>query len=553
METASESVPDLVPARMLNEFAYCPRLFFLEWVQARFVDSDDTVQGRYHHRAAEDERGRVPLPDDGELSEARSVLLSSSELGLIARVDILEGRGGVVRPVDIKKGSPPRSPERSWEPERVQLCAQGLLLREAGYRCDEGVLYFADARRRVMVEFDEDLIARTLSLLTGLRAVAAQDLPPPPLIASRKCPRCSLVGICLPDETNALAARSQLPVRRLLPRDLAARPLYVTEQGAKVGVRENRIEIKRGDEVLESLRPIDVSQLCLFGNVQVTTQAMRTFFAREIPVCWFSYGGWFQGIAEGLPSKHVDLRRRQVAFSGQGGLAIARRMVEGKIRNCRTFLRRNLRRDHGGALDSLKELADSARGATSVAALLGLEGAAGRLYFEALPAVLREDLALPGGTFSFEGRNRRPPRDPLNCLLSYAYALLTKDLTAVAFAVGFDPYLGFYHRPRFGRPALALDLAEEFRPLVADSVVVGAVNNGEIRPPHFFVRAGGVSLTQEGRRAMLRAYERRIDTEVRHPTFGYTITYRRVLEVQARLLAAHVLGEVSEYVPFMTR
>ncbi len=553
METASESVPDLVPARMLNEFAYCPRLFFLEWVQARFVDSDDTVQGRYHHRAAEDERGRVPLPDDGELSEARSVLLSSSELGLIARVDILEGEGGVVRPVDIKKGSPPSSPERSWEPERVQLCAQGLLLREAGYRCDEGVLYFADARRRVMVEFDEDLIARTLSLLTGLRAVAAQDLPPPPLIASRKCPRCSLVGICLPDETNALAARSQLPVRRLLPRDLAARPLYVTEQGAKVGVRENRIEIKRGDEVLESLRPIDVSQLCLFGNVQVTTQAMRTFFAREIPVCWFSYGGWFQGIAEGFPSKHVDLRRRQVAFSGQGGLAIARRMVEGKIRNCRTFLRRNLRRDHGAALDSLKELADSARDATSVAALLGLEGAAGRLYFEALPAVLREDLALAGGTFSFEGRNRRPPRDPLNCLLSYAYALLTKDLTAVAFAVGFDPYLGFYHRPRFGRPALALDLAEEFRPLVADSVVVGAVNNGEIRASYFFVRAGGVSLTQEGRRAMLRAYERRIDTQVRHPTFGYTITYRRVLEVQARLLAAHVLGEVPEYVPFMTR
>jgi len=553
MVSSDEIVPQLVPARMLNEFTYCPRLFFLEWVQARFVDSDDTVQGRYHHRAAEDERGRAPLPEDGELSQARSVLLSSDELGLIARVDILEGDGGVVRPIDIKKGTPPDSPERSWEPERVQLCAQGLLLREAGYRCDEGVLYFADARRRVTVGFDEELISRTLALLAELRTVAAQDLPPPPLIASRKCPRCSLVGICLPDETNALAARSELPVRRLLPRDTAARPLYVTEQGARVGFRENRIEIKRGDEVLESLRPIDVSQLCLFGNVQVTTQALRQLFAREIPVCWFSYGGWFQGIAEGLPSKHVDLRRRQVALSGQGGLAIARRMVEGKIRNSRTFLRRNLRHDHDRVLRSLKELADAARNATSVAALLGIEGTAGRLYFEAFAAMLKEDLALPGGPFNFEGRNRRPPRDPVNCLLSYAYSLLTKDLTAAAFGVGFDPYLGFYHRPRFGRPALALDLAEEFRPLVADSVVVGAINNGEIRPSHLFVRAGGVSLTQEGRRAMLRAYERRIDTEVRHPTFGYTITYRRVLEVQARLLAAYVLGEVPEYVPFMTR
>ncbi len=336
MDAAEEVVPAFVPARMLNEFTYCPRLFFLEWVQARFVDNDDTVRGRYHHRAAEEERGRAPLPEDGELSEARSVLLSSEKLGLIARIDILEGEAGVVRPVDIKKGSPPDSPERAWEPERVQLCAQGLLLRDAGYSCDEGILYFADARRRVSVPFDDDLVTKTHELLAELRSVAARDLPPPPLIASPKCPRCSLVGICLPDETNALAARSELPIRRLLPRDASGRPLYVTEQGATVGFRENRIEVRQGSEVLESLRPIDVSQVCVYGNVQVTSQALRQFFARETPVCWFSYGGWFQGMAEGLPSKHVDLRRRQVALSGQGGLAIARRMIEGKIRNCRT-------------------------------------------------------------------------------------------------------------------------------------------------------------------------------------------------------------------------
>lgn len=546
-------VPQLVPARMLNEFTYCPRLFFLEWVQARFVDNEDTIEGRYHHRAAEEERGRAPLPDDGEIAEARSVLLSSPELGLIARVDILEGDGGTVRPVDIKRGSPPTTPEHAWEPERVQLCAQGLLLREARYRCEEGVLYFASARRRVTVAFDEDLVTRTTELLRELREVAARDLPPPPLIASPKCPRCSLVGICLPDETNALAARSELPVRRLLPRDSAGRPLYVTEQGAVLGFKQNRVEVRRGDELLDSLRLMDLSQVCVFGNIQVTSQLLRELFRQEIPTCWFSYGGWFQGIAHGLPSKHVDLRRRQVALSGQGGLEIARRMVEGKIRNCRTLLRRNLRRPDDPTLSSLKDLAVAARTAPSVDALLGLEGSAARLYFIAFPGMLREDLGLPGGAFSFEGRNRRPPRDPVNCLLSYAYALLTKDLTAVAHDVGFDPFLGFYHRPRFGRPALALDLAEEFRPLVADSVVIGAINNGEIRPNHFLVRAGGVALTAEGRKAMLMAYERRIDTEVRHPTFGYRVTYRRVFEVQTRVLAAHVLGEVPEYVPFLTR
>jgi CRISPR-associated protein Cas1 len=119
--------------------------------------------------------------------------------------------------------------------------------------------------------------------------------------------------------------------------------------------------------------------------------------------------------------------------------------------------------------------------------------------------------------------------------------------------VGFDPYIGLFHRPRFGRPALVLDLAEEFRPLLADSVTVKMVNNGEIRTSHFVVRAGGVALTTEGRRAVIRAWERRMETQVRHPIFGYRISYRRVIEVQARLLAATLVGEIPRYVPFTTR
>jgi len=189
----------------------------------------------------------------------------------------------------------------------------------------------------------------------------------------------------------------------------------------------------------------------------------------------------------------------------------------------------------------------------SIPSLLGIEGTAARLYFGAFSSMLRPGAGLPGEPFSFEGRSRRPPRDPINCLLSYAYSLMTKDLTVIAYAIGFDPYLGFFHRPRFGRPALALDLCEEFRPLVAESVVLNLINNGEISESDFVVRAGGVALTPVGRRAVLRAYERRLDTEIKHPTFGYRLTYRRVFDVQARLLAAHVLGEVPEYVPFTTR
>ncbi|EID15646.1 CRISPR-associated protein Cas1 [Mycobacterium xenopi RIVM700367] len=298
---------------------------------------------------------------------------------------------------------------------------------------------------------------------------------------------------------------------------------------------------------------IDVSQLCLFGNIQVSTQAFRAFFAHEIPVCFFTFGGWLSGIAEGLPSKNVELRRRQVIVGSRGGLEVARRFVVGKIANSRTLLRRNARQDVGPIVARLKQLQLSAGQAQSVQELLGIEGAAARDYFGGFTSMLRPDLMLPGSAFTFEGRNRRPPRDAVNALLSYVYGLLVKDLTATTWAIGFDPYIGLFHRPRFGRPALALDLAEEFRPLVGDSVVLQVLNNGEVGPRDFLVRAGGVALTSQGRRAVIAGYERRIDMEITHPWFGYRISYRRLFEVQGRILAAYLTGEIPEYAPIVTR
>ena len=544
-------VPKLVPVRMVNEFEYCPRLFFLEWVQARFEDNPDTVEGRYVHRRVDLGGGHVAhASDDEPVRVARSVTLGSERLGLIAKADIIEGSAdGTVIPVEVKRGRPP-SHGPAWSPELVQLCAIGLLLQDNGYNCTEGQIYFAETRRRVSITFDEELVSKTLGVLDELRPVAAAPDPPPPLVDSPKCPRCSLVGICLPDETNLHTLRSTKRPRRLTPRDSAARPLYVTEQGAKIGIRGGRVRVSRHNVEIQQVRAIDVSQISVFGNVQLSSQLMRAAFSRQIPVCWFSYGGWFQGIAEGLPSKHVELRRRQAGIAAQAGLPVARRLVEGKIRNCRTFLRRNSRTDTGPVLPQLKRLADQAVSATSVESLLGIEGTAARLYFGRFAGMLKDDEL---GTFDVNGRNRRPPRDAVNCLLSYAYSILVKDLTATVLGIGFDPYLGLYHRPRFGRPALALDLAEEFRPLIADSVVVNVINNGEIHSTGFIVRAQGVALNHQARRSFLAAYERRLNHEITHPTYKYRITYRRVLEVQARMLGAYLLGEIPEYIPFMTR
>src|SRR6195256_4903007 len=151
------------------------------------------------------------------------------------------------------------------------------------------------------------------------------------------------------------------------------------------------------------------------------------------------------------------------------------------------------------------------------------------------------------------GRNRRPPRDAVNALLSLAYSLLAKDFTIACYSVGFDPFIGFYHQPRFGRPALALDLMEEFRPLVADSVALTVINTRVIGPGDF-VRAGdAVNLSADGRKRFFSAYEQRLNATIVHPVFDYQVSYRRALELQARLLAKALTGEIEQYVPFTTR
>jgi CRISPR-associated protein Cas1 len=547
--TTTQAVPELVPARMLNEYAYCPRLFFLEWVDQLWAPSADTAEGDWQHRRVDAGGGAAPLPGEGTLIQARSVELSSERLGITAKLDLVEGADGGVVPVDTKKGHPARD-GGPWEADAVQVCAQVLLLREHGYTADRGEIFYAETRQRVPVYVTPSLVARTMQIAEKARAVAARLAPPPPLRASPKCGRCSLAGICLPDELNVLAGREEGRPRRLIAAAPDAHPLYVTEQGSAVGVDGAQLVVSKHRETLVSVRLIDVLHVAPFGNVQVTAQCMRALFDRGISVFHFTYGGWLAGVSAGMPSKNVMVRIRQAGAAARRDLAVPRRMIQGKIRNARVLLRRNAD-SADRVVAQLGALAEQAERAADAASLLGIEGTAARLYFGAFPSLLRAD-GLPGPAFTGL-RNRRPPTDAVNCLLSFCYALLAKEMLAACLIVGFDPYLGLFHRPRFGRPALALDLAEEFRPLLADSCVLTLVNNREIGASDFVVRAGAVSLTAEGRRTVLRAWERRMNTTVRHPVFGYSVTYRRAAELQARILAAHLAGELPAYEPLVTR
>ena len=549
--------PEMVPVRMLTQHAYCPRLGYMEWVQQEFAYNEEVVEGENHHRNVDAPSGFDKHRDAGEedLVHVTSVNLSDEALGLTCKADLLELQGKNAVPVEYKRGRIPDNPRRAYDSHIVQLCAQGLLLRANGYACTKGVVYYVTSRKRVEVEFDDETVAATLKCLHDMRETAAGGTIPPPLVDSPKCPRCSLVGICLPDETRALSEGAEKvdpdSVRRMFPIRDDAMPVYVQDQGARVSLSGDRMVITPRAGEASSVRFIDISSLTLYGNVQVTTQAARRLCREDVSICYMSYGGRFEGITTGTVSKNVDLRLHQYAAhqSSARRMAVARQVVHGKIRNSITMLRRNHASPPKDVLDGMERLAERAAAAKQYEALLGMEGAAARMYFAAFSGMLKSD----SEAFKFEARNRRPPKDPVNALLSYLYSLLCRQAVVSALCVGFDPYLGFLHMPRYGKPSLALDLMEEFRPIIADSTCLTLINNGSIAKSDMVVTKFGVNLTNDGRIKVIRAYERRMDTTVRHALLGYSASYRRILATQVRLLARHVAGEISSYPPFMTR
>lgn len=532
---------------MVNAFVYCPRLAYLEWVQQEFEDSADTVEGRTLHRRVD----VVPERDvEHDLAGAHtSVLLASERIGVIARIDLVEVEEGRAVPVDYKHGKPPAN--GPYESELVQLCLAAFILEEHGWDVPHGVISYPESRTRIIVEFHEELRTRTLRAVDELKQTASTGMIPPPLVDSPKCPRCSLVGICLPDEVNLLNAVGTESVRPLAVRREPAIPVVVTEQGARVRKDGWVLKVTKGTEVLGEAPLRRVSHVSVYGNVSVSAQALRELAQLQRPVFHFTYGGWLSAVTTGLPHRNVELRIHQYRMFSEEprSVGLAAVFVEGKIRNSRNLLRRNASPRNDQTIHLLSQYARRARRSDSFQTLLGIEGAAAALYFAEFGTMLRRS---DTGIFDWENRNRRPPRDPVNALLSFTYSLLVRDAVAALLTVGFDPHLGFYHRPRYGRPSLALDLAEEFRPLVADSTVVRMVNNGEIGGSDFITRLGACTLTSAGRRKVIAAYERRINQEVHHPLFGYRASYRRILELQARLLARHLLGE-CEYRAFVTR
>jgi CRISP-associated protein Cas1 len=336
--------------------------------------------------------------------------------------------------------------------------------------------------------------------------------------------------------------------------------LYIIEQGATLTCDGERLEISREGAVLGSVPLVKLDDIVVFGNVGLSTPAIKRLLDRGVEVVFLTIDGRYHGRLVGQPTAHVALRQAQYARAADPTWALgqAQRFVEGKLRNQRAVLQRFTRNRVNPPAEAERaaaELDDEIRRvgrSTQISGLMGLEGSATARYFRGLRALL-------GAEWRFTSRQRRPPPDPVNVLLSLGYTLLAHKAQGAVQAAGFDPYLGFLHQLEYKRPSLALDLMEEFRPILVDSLVLRICGDGRLTPEDFTPgdAARPVILSDAGMRRFLSAFEERMRTEATHPIGSDSgpgrVSYLRCIELQARRLARAMRDDQQPYVAFTAR
>jgi len=599
----------ILPARMCNELVYCPRLFHIEHVQGIFVESSDTIAGTgEHERAAKRStirRKRAKSKPDQEQAHdpwdgaiPRNLAFESPTWGVRGRLDMIELGDEHSVVVEAKHGSAPTSdqhswgehtlPYRAWPADVTQVGLYIAILRDLGIRCEEARIYHRGNGVHTTIPWSDELERFLFDVVREARRVSLLEIPPEPLVDSPKCFGCSLHGVCLPDEHHALkAARSQeAPLRRIVPGRDERAVIHVTSPGTVLRKRSDTLVLCGRDGVDERLLLKDISHVAIFGPSQITGQCLQHLLFRGVGISHHTSAGRLVGMSTPLITRNIALRRAQyrAADSESACLSVARALVIAKIRNQRTILKRyrqsakeashepsddlpawaavededadraeEIARAEtvatcSSALAQMRRALRSAEKAESIERLRGHEGEAAGSYFTALPAILP-----PTWRGDFRGRSRRPPRDRVNALLSFGYSLLVRDTSAALARVGLDPMLGFFHSMIPGRPALALDLMEPFRAAWVDAAILRLLATGGIDHKDFHITSAGVVMNDHGRRAMIEAYERRAGELTTHPRFGYRMSYRRLVELEARVLGKWLVGEIDEFTPLWTR
>ena len=331
--------------------------------------------------------------------------------------------------------------------------------------------------------------------------------------------------------------------------------VYITQDDSFIGKVDERLNVKFEKKTILDIPLIKIDGLVIMGRASISPAAIAELINQKIPLTFLTNNGKYLASLEPDMGKNIFVRTAQWKAAGESAQAVhvTQGFVRGKLKNYRHTLLQSQRRyselDLNAGISQLSNAIASLDQASSINSIRGLEGAGSAAYFGCFNQLIRVD------NFNFATRNRRPPLDPVNSLLSLGYSLLRHDVQGALNIVGFDPYLGYLHTERYGRPSLALDLMEEFRPLIVDAVVLTAINRRMLAPKDFITEpvSGAVSLTKEGLHIFLRLYQEKKQDKFKHPVMQQQRTYQESLETQARLLAKYLLGQIDKYPPLVMK
>lgn len=559
----------------LHALAYCERLFYLENVENLRVADERVYAGRRLH---------VEIERDEDENEWLTLQLESEKWGLVGKVDCIRRRDGMLIPYEHKRGRAARtqsgSPEAWWS-DKLQVFAYAALIEEhSGRDVIEGRIRYHADNVTVRVRIDDDACRLLSEAIARARELQASVIRPSVTANEKLCAKCSLAPVCLPEEArlaegvvarktdgmkgkpgngpiflslNELFKSDQQTVIkkpvRLFPADDDRHTLHVMTQGARVGRKGDRLEITAPDE-LPTLHPVhEVGQVVLHGFSQITTQALGFCAQNEIGIHWITNGGRYLGSwSGGAGSVQRRIRQYRALTTPDFCLQLSKRLAEARVRSQLSVLLRASRDAEQNksaaiteSISTIRKLLSPMSRANSIHSLRGYEGSIGAQYFKVLPHLISDEA---GDEMKPDGRNRRPPRDRCNALLSFGYSLLMRDVMNAILIVGLDPSLGFYHQPRSQAHPLALDLMELFRVPLVDLPLIGSINRRQWdEEADFQITGQQVWLSDSGRKKLVGIYEHRKADQWKHPVIGYSLSYSRLLELEVRLLEKEWMGE----------
>jgi CRISP-associated protein Cas1 len=549
----------LIRVMALHALAYCERLFYLEEVEEIRLADANVYEGRRLHDDLDKE------------VEWATVELASERLGLRGKLDFARQKDSKLIIYEHKKGKSNKGVE-AWPSDRLQVLAYALLLSEhSGLPMSEAIIHYHADNKKIKIPIEPgEALAEVQAAVTRARELRKSLERPAVTVPEKLCRTCSLAPVCLPEEERFVMEEKDKP-QRLFPMDDDRRIIHIVEQGSSVRKEGEQLLVLLPDGSKKVLPSQQIAALVLHGNIQVSTQTIHFCAAHDIGVHWLSYGGNYVGsLTAGAGGVQRKNRQYQALQERRCKERLACRLIQAKVENQLRYLQRATRSeketdptfDAGIAAlkDILQELSrlgknlelqedpsqDSALGKPAdqnngglIDKIRGYEGTGGRIYFGLLPRLLKipaDDL------MAFSGRNRRPPKDPCNALLSFGYALLYRDCVAALLSVGLEPALGFMHTPRSAAYPLALDLMELFRLILVDIPVIGSINRKQWSKEDFDLTGGYAWLNVQGRRKAIHLYESRKQEKWKHPVLAYSLSYARTIELEARLFEKEWTG-----------